>query len=146
MPLGLRKQKNKIMKKLLIISSLLAFMAISNSASAQFDASVSNTTSCQVQITFKDGGGAILFQYWAVPGPTAVGCTAGTVATIEFSTPLNCLVPIGSAGGTITGIIALGYCSAGACCTLPCTPFDNLTVTPSSTATCGLGTTSVVIC
>ena len=129
------------MKKLLIISSLLAFMAISNSLSAQsFKADIDNTTDCDIQITFRDGGGAILFQYTAVPGITAVGCTSGTVNSLDFvAAPCN-TVTFTSAGGTISFINST-YCPLGPCCPGgACTFLDNITVTPNPTLSCGPGT------
>ncbi len=117
-------------------------MAISNSASAQFfKADVYNTTDCDIIITFRDLGGAILFQYTAVPGTTGVGCTLGPVNSIDFIDIVpNCnVITFTSAGGTISNIVT-GYCSSNPCCPGACTPLDNITVTPNTTLSCGPGT------
>ena len=113
------------MKKLTIISIMvLAFLTLTKNASGQthyFYPTIVNSSNCNVNVSFLDGGFNVIYSNTFAPGTTLVGCVTGACAWVTYSA-------VGTCERTIVcgpSVIDNSYISScGNCCSAPCLPFN----------------------
>ncbi|NUM32895.1 MAG: hypothetical protein HUU47_11310 [Bacteroidetes bacterium] len=120
------------MKKTITILMVLAFLTFSKNAVAQshfFHPTVINSSSCNITVSFLDGGFNVIYSNTFAPGTTVVGCLSGACAWISYSAVGACSLTIACSPGAIDNSY---IANCGNCCSLPCTPFNTAEV-PSGT-------------
>lgn len=117
------------MKKFLKVPILffcLGFYNMLTAQSAYYTATINNNTSCNVIVTFMDGGLNVLYSTTVNAGTTPTfTCQSGPCNWISFDAgSLSCPITIPATGGANANYVG----SCGVCCTPVCVPLSTIDI------------------